>query len=170
MIDAHLLTDNLNQIGVHFLVDAGYPLMRKPFIPSELLAGLASQIDARLRLSLIAVFLQQPDYSNDVYKALEILDEQYRPILMLYYTAAHFLQIIYADQLQDVLGQSSMLPDYFSDKLKISRIGLPTKQLKQLAKRHQEITGLALNWYGTYNHAAQRVITRLEAERTWNMV
>ena len=39
--------------------------------------------------------------------------------------------------------------------------------LKRLAKRHQEISGLSLNWYGTYNHAAQRVITRLKVEEAW---
>jgi hypothetical protein len=86
---------------------------------------------------------------------------------MLYYTAAHYLQLVYKDQLQDVLGQFLRLPDKYSEELNILKGEAAKVQLKRLAKRHQEISGLTLNWYGTYNYAAQRVITRLKVEEAW---
>ena len=54
------------------------------------------------------------------------------------------------------------LPDYYSEELKIEKNKSATDPLKLLAERHKEITGLPLNWYGTYNSVAQRVITRLK--------
>lgn len=63
-----------------------------------------------------------------------------------------------------------MLPDYYSEELNIEKDKAVTNQLMQLAERHKEITGLPLNWYGTYNFAAQRVITRLNKERSWATV
>ena len=85
----------------------------------------------------------------------------------MYYTAAYYLQKAYAVQLQDVLNPYDELPDYYSEELKIEKNNSVKNQLKRLAERHKEITGLPLNWYGTYNSAAQRVITRLKKERAW---
>ncbi len=54
---------------------------------------------------------------------------------------------------------------------KITEKDIPASdQLLRLAERHKVITGIPLNWYGTYNHAAQRVITRLKKERAWATV
>jgi hypothetical protein len=139
----------------------------EPLTPAKLLAGLAAQPDARLRLALIAILLQHPEFANDAHKALEMLDDTQRLIFMLYYTATHYLQLLYADQLSAVLGQFDKLPDIYSRELKLTEAGTAIDRLKRLAKRHKEIMGLPLNWYGTYNYAAQRVITRLKVERVW---
>ena len=55
----------------------------------------------------------------------------------------------------------------YSEELNILKEGSAKDQLGRLAELHQEISGLLLNWYGTYNYAAQRVITRLKVEEAW---
>jgi hypothetical protein len=167
MIEPRQLVDNMNRIGVHFLIDEGSSESTDSLSPAELMAGLAVQSDARLRLALIAVLLQRPDFAKEAHRALASMDKPQKLIFKLYYTAAYYLQKVYADQLQDVLSPYDRLQDYFSAELKIEKNKSATVQLKQLAERHKEITGLPLNWYGTYNSAAQRVITRLKKERAW---
>lgn len=167
MIEPKQLIDNMNRIGVHFLVDEGYSESTDSLSPAELLAGLAAQSDARLRLALIAVLLQRSDFAKDAHQTLALLGEPQKLTFKLYYTAAHYLQKVYVNQLQDVLDPSDGLPDYYSEELKIEKDNSATGQLKRLAERHKEITGLPLNWYGTYIFAAQRVITRLNKERAW---
>lgn len=167
MIDANNLLSNMNRIGVHFLVGDDNPGLAAPITPAQLLGGLAAQSDARLRLALIAVLLQHPEYSKYAPDALELLDDTQRLTLKLYYTAAHYLQLVYKNQLEDVLGQFLWLPDKYSEELNIIEDGAAKVQLNRLAKRHQEITSLSLNWYGTYIYAAKRVITRLIVEEEW---
>ena len=167
MFDANNLLSEMNRIGVHFLVGDDHPGLAAPLTPAQLLGGLAAQSDARLRLALIAVLLQHPEYAQETPYSLEMLDDTQRLTFKLYYTAAHYLQLVYKNQLQDVLGQFLWLPDKYSEELNIMKGRAAKVQLKRLAKRHQEISGLSLNWYGTYNHAAQRVITRLKVEEAW---
>jgi len=170
MIEPKQLIDNLNRIGVHFLVGEGYPGLAEPLTPAELLAGLAAQSDARMRLALIAVLLQRPEYAEYAQESLELLDETQKLIFKLYYTAAHFLQIIYTDQFRDEFGNYYNLLDYYTEELHIEEDNSVANQLKRLADLHKEITGLPLNWYGTYHFAAQRVITRLRKEQAWATV
>jgi hypothetical protein len=47
------------------------------------------------------------------------------------------------------------LPDYFSRELEVSSVKDPEKNLRELAKRHKELSGSQVNWLGTYQHAAQ---------------
>ena len=170
MMEPNQLIDNMNRIGVHFLVDASNLGLTDSLTPAALLAGLAAQSDARMRLALIAVLLQRPDYANHAHEALELLDEPQQLTFKLYYTAAYYLQIAYANQLNDVLGLYIKLTDYYSEELNIEKDISVADELRQLAELHKEITGLPLNWYGTYNSAAQRVIARLKKEQAWAMV
>jgi len=167
MIQANKLLAEMNRIGVHFLVGEDQLVLTEPLSPAALLAGLAAQTDARLRLALIAVLLQHPEFAEQSHAALEMLDDKHHLNFKLYYTAAHFLQIAYKIQLRNILGQFNMLPDFYSEELKITKVGSVTDQLKRLAERHKEISEVSLNWYGTYKHAAQRIITRLELEQKW---
>lgn len=160
----------MNRLGVHYLVGDSQPEIVEPLSPPELLAGLAAQTDARMRLALIPVLLQHPELSNRAKEALDLLKEKNRITFQLYYTAAHYLQLIYDDQLQGLLGLFEKLPDLYSDELKITKRGSTIEQLKCLARRHQEISGLPINWYGTYTHAARRTIDRMEKEREWALV
>ena len=170
MMETNQLIDNMNRIGVHFLVDASDPGLTHSLTPAALLAGLAAQSDARMRLALIAVLLQRPDYANHAHKTLELLDEPQQLTFKLYYTAAYYLQISYANRLNDVLGLYNKLTDYYSEELNIEKDNSVADELRQLAELHKEITGLPLNWYGTYNSAAQRVVARLKKEQAWAMV
>ncbi len=104
MIEPQLLIDNINRIGIHFLVDEGNSESTITLTPAELLAGLAEQSDARMRLALIAVLLQRSDFAKYANQALALMDEPNVLTFKLYYTAAHYLQTIYANQLGDVLG------------------------------------------------------------------
>jgi hypothetical protein len=167
MIGPELLIDKMSRIGIRFLADEGNSESTDSLSSTELLAGLAAQTDARLRLALIAVLLQRSDLAQDAHQALAQMDERTTLTFKLYYTAAHYLQKVYANELKDVLGTYELLPDYYSKELKIERCNSVIEQLKQLAERQKEITGLPLNWYGTYNYAAQRVIIRLKRERSW---
>ena len=74
MIEANILIDNLNRLGVHFLVGDGHSGLADILEPAALLSGLASQSDSRIRLALIAVLLQHPDFANDTHKTLDLLD------------------------------------------------------------------------------------------------
>jgi hypothetical protein len=170
MVEPTQLIDNMNRLEIHFLVDEGYFDSTGDLTPAELLAGLAAQSDARVRLALIAVLLQRSDFADYAHQALSLMDEPEKLTFKLYYTAAHYLQLTYANQLRDVLGSYDKLPDYFSEELKFKIDNTATDQLLRLAERHKEITGIHLNWYGTYNYAAQRIITRLKKERAWATV
>jgi hypothetical protein len=135
------------------------------------LAGLATQTDARMRKAIIAALLQRPELTKYVARALENLEDPYRTILQLYYTAAHYLQLFYFADLERVLGSFETLPDLYSKELIIFGDDEPsTEPLKLLASRPQKISGLAINWYSTYQHVAHRVIARLTKEKEWGKV
>jgi hypothetical protein len=102
--------------------------------------------------------------------ALELLDDSKKLTFKLYYTAAHLLQLAYYQQLQDFLGTYQVLPDYFSEELNIPKEGTSQDRLRQLAKSHRDITNMPVNWFGTYHHAAKRVLTRMQKERKWAKV
>lgn len=168
MHTARQLTAEMHRLGVHYLVGDSQPGSGQPLSPAELLAGLTVQSDARMRSALIAVLLQFPEFARQAQTVVEMLDQPFHRIFQLYYTAAHYLQSVYKDGLTRVLGRRQKIPDYFSEELHIMQGDRPSSDpLRQLANRHQEITGLAINWYGTYHHVAQRVIARLEKEQEW---
>lgn len=102
-----------------------------------------------MRLTLIAVLLQRSEFAKYTHQAIALMDEPIELTFKLYYTAAHYLQMIYANQLKDVLGLYDKLPDYFSEELKIEKDNHASDQLQRLAERHKVITGIPLNWYGT---------------------
>jgi len=41
------------------------------------------------------------------------------------------------------------------------------ENLRLLAERHQILSGMRLNWFGTYQHAAQRWLSHAEREKQW---
>jgi hypothetical protein len=116
--------------------------------PSRLIAALAQSDEARLRLSLIPLFLEHPDYALHVRKIAEELDPAAQLTLQCYYTAAIWL----AKKHQPV-GVS--LPDYFSKDLGLNPVDDPDENLRALAKRHKELSGTYVNWLATYQHAEE---------------
>ena len=99
-----------------------------------------------------------------------MLPNGHQPIFKLYFTAACYLQSIYHEQLEELLGRFQIIPDLYSEQLNLTPDKSAEKNLQKLALRHKKITNLDVNWYGTYQHAAKRVITRLLREREWTTV
>ncbi len=134
--------------------------------PVVLLASLAEQDEARLRLGIIPLLLRHPDWAPLVPAAVKRLSPQRRDLLKLYYTAAMLLQQKYATRLEPFLGRPAPLADWYSDELGIPTRGDPDTRLRILARRQREWSGLALNWLGTFDHVVDRFVRHLHASRS----
>lgn len=168
MGSADRLVTELNRLGVHF-VTGGKPEKSIPSLPSaELLAGLVTQSEARLRLALIPLLLVRSELAAAIPDALVRLSEREQLTLKLFYTAAVILKQCHAEQLRALLGQYDPLPDYFALELGIPAVGDCLDRLKRLGERHQALSGLAINWVGTYHHAANRLLRQLSLEVQWS--
>lgn len=117
IVSADRLVIELNRLGVHF-VTGGEPDQLVPSLPlTELLTGLVTQSEARLRLALIPLFLVHPELTTHVPEALTRLSEREQLTLKLFYTAAVILQECHTNQLQVLLNQYDSLPDRFATEL-----------------------------------------------------
>ena len=157
----------LNALGVHFLAGGESVVPFPALPPARLLAALAQQTDARLRLAIVALLLWRPELARAIPEATAYLAEPALTTLKLFYTAAVLLQQEYAAQLHDLLGQWESLPGLFSEELQIPPTDNTEARLKRLGERHRALSGLAANWIGTYKYAAERLIKRLEWEAQW---
>jgi hypothetical protein len=167
MVEAGQLLYELDRIKVHYLIGENLPVYQDHLTPVKLLAGLASQDDARMRRALIAVLLRHPEYSRSAKAVISELPDEQALIFQLYYTAAYYLQAEYSDQLVMLIGEHETMPDYFSEALGIHPNNKESDPLKKLANQHKELSGLELNWLGTYHHTARQVIRRLKKEQEW---
>ena len=166
-LSANELTAELQAHGLAFLVGE-QPAPSTPRLSSaKLLADLAQQQDARLRASLIALFLSNAAAADAVPVALSQLDDETQMTLKVYYTAAVILQDKHAERLRSLSPGWFPLPDLFSRELGLPTAGDPQMRLQQLGQVHHQVTGLAANWPGTYEYAALRLIRRLEKEALW---
>ena len=142
------LANALNALGVNFILGgsgADDSLHRKP---ARLIAALAQSEEARLRLSLIPLFLEHPECAELVQAVAQKLDPAARLTLQCYYSAAVWFQRKY-------LPGGISLPDHFSKELGLEPVEDPDDNLHALAKRHKELSGSFTNWLGTYQHAVQ---------------
>ena len=161
------LTAELQARGLYVLVGP-LPAFPSPRLADEaLVAALAQQQDARVRAALIPLFLQQPDLEKALPQALTCLLPDEQTTLKIYYTAAVILQDEVADTLRTNIPQWQPLPDRYSGELGVDRTRETEQQLRDLGRVHTRLTGLDINWPGTYRHAAERLIRRLRAERRW---
>ena len=160
------LISALNALGVHFLVGGESP-PKTVLPPARLLAALAEQEDARLRLAIVPLLLYRPGLACTVPETLLLLAEPARTGFKLFYTAAVLLQEEYAAPLEKLTRQQVRLPDLFSRELGIPPKGRPDARLKCLSERHRAVSEVAANWIGTYRHGAERLIRRLEWEAQW---
>ncbi len=146
---------------VRFLM--GRQLTPKPLLdPVHLIAALAQSEDARVRLSLIPLFLRHPEFAEEVVEADERLSPSDQLYLRFYYTASALLQKKYWERLVKIFGEQTRLPDLFSEKLGILHEADSNQALVQLGKRHQVLSGERINWMGTYEHAAERLVKHVE--------
>lgn len=142
------LTYALHILGVNFILgrqSKGAFLHKHPV---RLITALAESSEARLRLSLIPLFLEHPKFAAHVQAVTRTLSPSARLTLHCYYSAAVWLGQIYRPN-------QKPLPDLFSAELNLTPTTDFEENLRSLAKRHQELSGTHVNWLGTYHHAAQ---------------
>lgn len=156
------LVDALNSLNVHFLSGGSGATFEAQ--PETLISGLAESNESRVRLALIPLFLHHPEFCEVVSSVVSTLSQAAQIYLEVFYTAAHLFQQKYENELAVYFGKQLKLPDLFSEKLNI--LGAePDKRLDSLAQQHASLSGRSINWLGTYEHAAERTLKRLEHER-----
>ena len=156
-ITGNELTNALRALGVNFILGGQSKDSVLHRQPARLIAALAQSEESRLRLSLIPLFLEHPEFSIHVQDIAQKLDAPARLTLQCYYSAAVWLAQKYQLQIR--------LPDHFSEELQLHPTGDPDENLRALAKRHRELSGAGVNWLGTYQHAAQVWQKGLEYKR-----
>ncbi len=129
----------LTTLGVHFLQGGDYASVQPEIDPAKLLATLALSHQARLRLALIPLLLQHPEFAIYARTVAEQLPQPAQVLLKCYYTAAQLLQQKYRLRLEAIFGQATPLPDLF-----VAELGLPTWQspetgLLALAERQRNL-------------------------------
>jgi len=159
------LVDALDTLGVCFL--RGGSGATRNFSPAVLIAALASSPEARLRMALIPLFLAHPEFAPKVRSAARSLLAKDAVVLRCTYTAAVWLQAKYRVRLEAVCGPQPALPDLFGEVLGITGQTEPDSALPLLAQRQRELTGITLNWLGTYEHAAQSWLRFREQKNQW---
>ncbi len=157
----------LRAYGVPFLASEELAAAPPALPAAELLAALASHPEARLRLALIPLLLRRPELVAAVPHAARQLPASAQFTLRSFYTAAYLLQQKHRTLLTARLGEQPALPDCFSVELGIPLQGTPDDRLHMLGRRQAEGSGRRLNWTGSYEHAAERLLTRLTREMEW---
>ena len=159
------LATTLHSLGVEFVM--GEQLEKRSLYkkPANLIAALAQNSEARLRLSLIPLFLEHPEFSVHIPSASKKVGPNARITLQCYYTAAVWLQKQHHNQLDALIGSKPSLPDYFSRDLGLEITTDFEENLRSLALRHQILSNSQVNWLGTYHHALRVWLKGLELQR-----
>jgi hypothetical protein len=123
-----------------------------------------------LRAAIIPLLLRHPEFSRDARIADQTLADVARITCECFYTAAVLLQREYQDRLARVFGVQTILSDWFSATLELTLSADVNAGLCALGARHAALTGLPINWVGTYRHAAERFIRHYEVEQRWNRI
>jgi hypothetical protein len=152
------LTHALHVLGIRFVLGGQSTSESLHEKPARLIAALAESGEARLRLSLIPLFLEYPEFAIHAKTVARDLAPSARLTLQCYYSAAVWLASKH-------LPHQKSLPDLFSKELGLTPTANPEENLYALAKRHQELSGAQVNWLGTYQHAAQVWLKGLELQK-----
>ena len=161
------LAAELARLGLPFVTATAEDRLPVPLSPESLIAALAGSKEARLRLALIPLFVVHPEYAQFVPEVANGLVDQVRNSLVCYYTAAMLLQRKHALRLAQLGLDPTELPNLFGDDLELPLSGDVDGLLLQLAEHQEQMSGRSLNWYGTYGHALDRLIRRMELEAVW---
>lgn len=167
------LVGALDALEVPFLMGGIQDKVAQALSPVELLQGLASSSDARVRSAIIPLLLRHPEFADAARVAASLLAGQAQYTLQLFYTAARLLQKQYAERLAGLFGVQRGLPDLFSETLEIELSSEIQESLGRTGERHAELTGLKMNYAGGYEHAARTWLDYLEwraalpGQHTW---
>ena len=139
LVTGEQMASALHILGVNFLFGetSADAFLHKQ--PDRLIAVLAESHEARLRLSLIPLFLEHPEFSKHVRKAAQGLGKSTQVILQCYYTAAVLLQKKHCAELDLLIGKKQSFQIYFP-KLGFQTTADP-EQDSSLAKRHEIFVG-----------------------------
>ena len=159
VITGDQLTNALRALDVNFILGGKSNDSFLHRQPGRLIAALAQSEESRLRLSLIPLFLEHPEFASRVRMVAKRLNPAARLTLQCYYSAAVWLARKYQP------AAHKPLPDYFSKELNLHPTADPEENLYRLAKRHKELSGRRVNWLGTYRHAEQVWQKGLEYKR-----
>ena len=160
------LAGALHALGVQFLMGGSKDDESLHKQPARLIAALAESNESRLRLSLIPLFLEHPEFAIHVRTSMNHVNPAARLILQCYYTAAVWLQRKHGPRLALLIGWKASLPDYFSSELGLQNTDDPTTvNLQRLAERHRILSRAQVNWLGTYEHALQVWVKGLEIQK-----
>lgn len=140
------LVNALQTLGINFLMGGKEAEEILSKHPTRLITELAQSGEARLRLALIPLFLEHPEYASRVRNIAKKLELPARLTLQCYYSAAVWLA-----KKREQNGAS--LPEIFSKELNLTPVGDPEENLHALARRHKELSGSYVNWLATYKHA-----------------
>lgn len=161
------LAAELERLGLRFVTSSAEDALPFALSPKDLIAALAGCKEARLRMALIPLFIAHPEYSRFAALVSEDLVEQAQITLVCYYTAAVLLQRKYAQRLLQLGLEVRELPDIFGHSLALPLNSSADDLLLRLAEQQAQMSGRPINWYGTYEHAFERFIRRLELEAQW---
>lgn len=162
------LAAELEELGVYFLRRDNRVIADSQIAPDSLMARLAANDEARLRLALIPLLLRHPFWATYAEAARQQTPMASQIVFKCYYTAAWLLQQKYQSRLISFTDHWVLLPDLYSNDLALCRFTNPDEGLYQLAERHCILSGRSINWLGTYEHAVQRWLTHMERRRVWN--
>jgi hypothetical protein len=165
MVTGEQLVNALHMLGVEFIMGGQFQNESLHKQPARLIAALTQSTEARLRLSLIPLFLDHPEFASFVPSILAKLKPADRLILKCYYTAAVWLQQQHRNQLITLIGNKASLPDYFSLEIGLEISDDPEDNLRSLAECQRVLSGAQVNWLGTYHHAAQVMLRGLELQK-----
>lgn len=157
-VTGNQLTDALRALDVNFILGGQSKDDSLHKSPARLIAALAQSDESRLRLSLIPLFLEHPEFAARVKAVAKKLSPSARLTLQCYYTAAVWLAQKYQPH--------KPLPDHFSQELGLTPTADFDGNLRELAQRHKELSGRRINWLGAYLHAAQVWQKGLELKNT----
>ena len=163
-ITGEQLAGALHALGIRFLMGGKSRDESLHKQPASLIAALAESSESHLRLSLIPLFLEHPEFAVHVRMAAKHISPSAQLTLQCYYTAAVWLQRKHHPQFDLLIGRKAALPDYFSLELGLQNTEDPTINLQRLAQRHRTLSGAQVNWLGTYEHAIQVWIKGLEIQ------
>jgi len=167
--DEEQVVAELELLGIRYLSRQTAEAATQVRPPERLLADMVRQPSARVRAAVIALLLAHPDFAEAAPAALRRIGPAEQITLRMFYTAAVLLQQTYGQRLLSALGSRwRALPDLYSGELGVPSSGTLSQRLTLLGQQHRRKTRIAVNWAGTYENVAQRLLRSWDLEASWN--
>jgi hypothetical protein len=164
------LVAELELLGVRYLSRQSTYQANSVRPPAALLADLVRQPSPRVRAATIAVLLARPEYAEAVPAALDRLKPEEAFPLRAYYAAAMLLQQQNANRLRSLMGSRwRPLPELseVTEGLNLPSQATPLERLAALGRENRQRSEKTVNWVGSYEKVARRLIRSWELESQW---